>query len=95
VVILVAPTGYPNVATEEYNGSTWTAGTASLNTSKYVSAGMGTQTAALAFGGQSTSNNFKAATLIYDGSNLDIWSPAQSLVYSKKSLGGAGTKQLL
>jgi hypothetical protein len=37
-------------ATEEYDGSTWTAG-GNLNTARYNLAGCGTQTAGLAFGG--------------------------------------------
>jgi hypothetical protein len=48
VVFLVQPsTG----ATEEYDGSTWTSNPTGLNTARYVLAGAGTQTAALAFGG--------------------------------------------
>jgi hypothetical protein len=42
-----APTG----ATEEYNGSTWTTSPPGLNTARNLLAGAGTQTAALAFGG--------------------------------------------
>jgi hypothetical protein len=38
-------------ATEEYNGSTWTANPTGLNTGRHALAGAGTQTAALAFGG--------------------------------------------
>ena len=45
-----APTG----ATEEYDGSTWTANPTGLNTARYSLAGCGTQTAALAFGGETT-----------------------------------------
>jgi hypothetical protein len=37
--------------TEEYNGTTWTAGPGNLNTARSRLAGAGTQTAALAFGG--------------------------------------------
>jgi hypothetical protein len=47
VVTTPAPTG----ATEEYNGSTWTSNPTGLNTARYLIAGAGTQTAALAFGG--------------------------------------------
>jgi hypothetical protein len=38
-------------ATEEYNGSTWTASPPGLNTVRRLLGGCGTQTAALAFGG--------------------------------------------
>jgi hypothetical protein len=37
-------------ATEEYDGSTWTTSPGSINTARYL-AGAGTQTSALAFGG--------------------------------------------
>jgi hypothetical protein len=43
-------TGYTG-ATEEYDGSTWTANPTGLNTARSSLAGCGTQTAALAFGG--------------------------------------------
>jgi hypothetical protein len=39
-------------ATEEYDGTSWTTSPASLNTARYGLAGAGTQTAALAFGGE-------------------------------------------
>jgi hypothetical protein len=38
-------------ATEEYDGSTWTASAGSLNTVRHYLGAAGTQTAALAFGG--------------------------------------------
>jgi hypothetical protein len=38
-------------ATEEYDGSTWTSNPTGLNTARGQLAGVGTQTAALAFGG--------------------------------------------
>jgi hypothetical protein len=41
-------------ATEEYDGSTWTANPTGLNTARTDLAGAGTQTAALAFGGYDT-----------------------------------------
>jgi hypothetical protein len=47
VVILPPITG----ATEEYDGTTWTTSPGSLNTARLALAGAGTQTAALAFGG--------------------------------------------
>jgi hypothetical protein len=39
-------------ATEEYDGSTWTSNPTGLNTARSSSGGAGTQTAALAFGGE-------------------------------------------
>jgi hypothetical protein len=53
-------------ATEEYDGSTWTAG-GNLGTARYRLAGCGTQTAGLAFGGYVPPNS--AATEEYDGSS--------------------------
>jgi hypothetical protein len=41
------------VATEEYDGSTWATSAGTLNTARYNLAGAGIQTAALAFGGYS------------------------------------------
>jgi hypothetical protein len=38
-------------ATEEYDGSTWTSSPASMSTARNQLGGAGTQTAALAFGG--------------------------------------------
>jgi hypothetical protein len=45
-------------STEEYNGSAWTAG-GNLNTARRSLAGCGTQTAALAFGGENNSSIFQ------------------------------------
>jgi hypothetical protein len=54
-------------ATEEYNGSTWTStSTGSLNTARLNLAGAGTQTSALAFGGNNPT--VSVATELYDGS---------------------------
>jgi hypothetical protein len=39
-------------ATEEYDGSTWTSNPTGLNTARYELGAAGTQTAALAFGGE-------------------------------------------
>jgi hypothetical protein len=59
VVIQGSPTG----ATEEYDGATWTSSNP-LNTARYVIAGVGTQTAGLAFGGTPP---VTGATEEYDG----------------------------
>jgi hypothetical protein len=52
-------------ATEEYDGTSWTAG-GSLGTARYQLGGAGIQTAALGFGGYSTVTT--GATEEYDGS---------------------------
>jgi hypothetical protein len=54
-------------ATEEYDGSSWTAG-GNLGTARQGLAGAGTQTAGLAFGGNPPpAPVFNAATEEYDG----------------------------
>jgi hypothetical protein len=53
--------------TEEYNGTTWTAG-GNLNTARSRLAGAGIQTSALAFGGYFPTQLSLAATEEYDGS---------------------------
>jgi hypothetical protein len=65
-------------ATEEYDGTSWTAG-GSLNTARIYLAGCGTQTAALAFGGQIPT--VTGATEEYDGST---WTKSYKFKYSKK-----------
>jgi hypothetical protein len=65
VVILQEFTG----ATEEYDGSTWTTSPGSLNTARRSLAGAGTQTAALAFGGNAPFTANTGATEEYDGSS--------------------------
>jgi hypothetical protein len=54
-------------ATEEYDGSTWTASPPGLNTARYLPGGAGTQTAGLAFGGY-TGTATTTATEEYNGS---------------------------
>jgi hypothetical protein len=39
------------LATEEYNGTSWTSNPTGLNTARHALSGAGIQTAALAFGG--------------------------------------------
>jgi hypothetical protein len=81
VVLLLEP---PKV-TEEYNGATWAAG-GTLNTARNVLAGVGIQTAALAFGGDIPPNT--AATEEYDGTSW-VTSPG-SLSTARRSLSGCG-----
>jgi len=80
---LPAPGGSSQTATEEYNGSSWTAGGA-LITAANQNAGTGTQTAALSFGG--TPN--VTTTVGYDGS---AWSTRPSLGTGRGYLKGCGT----
>jgi hypothetical protein len=74
-------------ATEEYDGSTWTAN-GSLNTSRAYLGSGGTQTAALAFGGYTPA--VTGATEEYDGST---WTNNPTgLGTARRSLGGCGTQ---
>jgi hypothetical protein len=75
-------------ATEEYNGSTWTANPTGLNTARYRLGSCGTQTAALAFGGITPS--ITAATELYDGSTWT--SNPNSMGTARAQLAGAGTQ---
>jgi hypothetical protein len=54
-------------ATEEYDGTAWTANSNSLNTARAILTGCGIQTAALAFGG--TIPPITGATEEYDGTS--------------------------
>jgi hypothetical protein len=73
-----------NASTEEYDGSVWTAG-GNLGTATSVLAGTGIQTAALAFGGNSTSPS--NTTEEYNGS---AWTAGGSLNTGRVRLAGAG-----
>jgi hypothetical protein len=70
--------------TEEYDGSTWTAG-GTMNTARRRLGGAGTQTAALGFGGDSP---IVAATEEYDGSTWT--SNPTGLNTARDSLAGCG-----
>ena len=75
--------------TEEYDGTNWTSG-GSLNTGRW-GAGRGTvgsQTACLAFGGDSSSPSVQSATENYDGTS---WSTRPGLATARRASGGAGT----
>jgi hypothetical protein len=74
-------------ATEEYDGSTWTNSPASMNTARGFmgSAGAGTQTAALAFGGLPLTG----ATEEYNGASWAT-SPGSSLNTPRQQTTGAG-----
>ena len=86
-----SPTIYTN--TEEYNGSTWTAGGA-MSTTRFgtASATNGTQTAALGFAGRQTNtppNTYTNSTEEYDGST---WTAGGVYPASLVGLAGAGTQ---
>ena len=70
-----------STSTEEYDGSTWTAG-GGLITGKYAATGVGTQTAALAFGFTNSSEE-------YDGST---WTTGGPMITTRSEMGGAGTQ---
>jgi hypothetical protein len=75
-------------ATEEYDGSAWTAG-GNLGTARQNLAGAGTQTAGLAFGGTPPAT---AATEEYDGST---WTAGGNLGTARYRLAGVELKQLV
>jgi hypothetical protein len=57
-------------ATEEYDGTSWTSSPTSLNTARHSLGGAGTQTAALAFGGQTPT--ITAATEEWTGAGAAV-----------------------
>jgi hypothetical protein len=73
-------------STEEYDGSTWTASPPGLNTARLGMGSAGTQTATLAFGGDTGS--VTGATEEYDGSTWT--SNPTGLNTVRFGLGGAG-----
>jgi hypothetical protein len=74
-------------STEEYNGTSWTAG-GNVGTSRRYLAGCGIQTAGLIFGG----NPPTGATEEYDGST---WTVGGSLNTARNYLAGVELKRLL
>jgi hypothetical protein len=82
-------TGGVNVATEEYDGSTWTAG-GNVATARRFLAGGGVQTAAVIFGGIKIGSPPVADnTEEYNGTS---WSPGGNLNTARTGLGGCGTQ---
>ena len=69
----------------EYVGA-WSSGGTMNTTTRYISAGAGTNTAGIAFGGQSP---VTANTELYDGSS---WTEVNNLNTARSYLGGAGTQ---
>ena len=84
--------GYPlsvgpiGASSEEYDGSSWTAGN-TINTPRYSAGAGGSQTSALLFGG-TASPAFSSATEKYDGTSYST-SPA-TLANGRNNLGGDG-----
>jgi hypothetical protein len=76
--------------TEEYNGSTWSAGGA-IGTPSINPAGAGTQNDALVFGGSNSSfTALLTATFEYNGST---WSSGGAMTTAKYNMGGLGSGQ--
>jgi hypothetical protein len=84
--------GDNTATTEEYDGSTWTAG-GNMNTARGRLSGCGTQTAALGFGGDlgpgGGTPEYFAGTEEYDGS---VWTITSSLPAPFSHGAGAGTQ---
>jgi hypothetical protein len=70
---------------EEYDGTNWTAG-GSLNTARFYLGGFGTQTSAVAAGG----NGGESAVEEYDGSS---WTTVTSLGTGRTQLGSSGSSE--
>jgi len=83
---LKSPSNTASNDSEEWGGTSWTAGN-TLNTARESAAQAGIQTAALLAGGYSTT--YSAATESYDGTT---WTNVNSMNTARFSLGGAGTQ---
>ena len=82
-----------STATESYNGTSWTT-VNTMGTARYrtVSTGIGTQTAALAFGGNTQVAPSFIVTAVTESWNGTSWSPVASMNTTRTSAGGAGTQ---
>ena len=78
--------GRNSTATEEWNGSTWTAG-GSLGSGGYSGAGTGLQTAAVRMGAPSTGNN--TVTENYNGT---AWTSSATIPMAKSAHSASGTQ---
>ena len=77
------PPGYSEgQKTEEYNGSGWATGGNLTGAARYYIGGCGTQTAGLAFGGNSPGTGRSALTEEYDGTS---WSESGDLSTARRS----------
>ena len=72
--------------TETWNGTNWTE-VNDVNTGRYYIGGTGTNTSAIAFGGQNPTSTKLAQTELYNGTN---WTEVNDLNVVKSSMGGAG-----
>jgi hypothetical protein len=73
-------------ATEEYNGTSWTAG-GNLNTARYALGGAGTsETSGLAFGGNDAVPAVTGATELYDGTS---WTNSPASMGTGRNEGGS------
>ena len=81
-------TVYEATCTEEYNGTSWSAGGA-LITGRYYLAGAGTQNAGLAFGGYKFTPSSLSCTEEYNGTS---WSTGGALITDRRLPAGAGTQ---
>ena len=97
----LAAYGVTSGCTEEYNGTSWSAGGA-LSTARYYLAGAGTQNAALAFGGDiktapsgdcgccgGSGGRIVGCTEEYNGSS---WAAGGTLIQTTNQQGGTGTQ---
>jgi hypothetical protein len=77
-------------ATEEYDGTSWTAG-GNLPSIRAYNRGAGTQTSTLGFGGSDPSGNI-SNTILYDGTS---WATTSGTLGTPRTeLGGTGTSSL-
>jgi hypothetical protein len=84
---LTNPPVIQKAETESWNGTSWTE-VNNLNTARATLAGTGTQTAALAFGGEVSPNQ---QTESWNGTS---WTEVNDLNLGRSNLGGAGTQTL-
>ena len=76
----------PTFLTEEYDGTSWTAGGTGVPSYRRGPAATGTQTAALCAGG---GEPLTATAFIYDGTS---WTAVASMSQAREFLSGAGTQ---
>ena len=87
-------TGHPTsrtTVTQEYDGSSWTAGGAHPVTNNTRTMGTGIQTAALNFGGHNAPPADYNTTFLYNGSS---WTAGPNLNLARNAAMGAGTQTL-
>ena len=72
-----------------YNGSSWTTSPASMNSGRYATSGLGTQTAALAIGGVVVTPPAQSAAV--EQWNGSSWTSKTSLISARGYGGASGT----